>query len=145
MKQLFRETLVSKFTVLEVINALLGLYIVIMYSVYRYLVNLPDALIFLTLFFGLVLITYHIKMSSDLKKSIIGSGSLLNLRFASSTGFAFMLFVLAIAALFIGCIFSQPIAFVFSFLFVLDHALYISIDKNQISLKNGSTPRLAAA
>ena len=148
MKHLFRETLMSKFKALEVINALLGLYIVMVYVIYRYLGNLFDSLIYLTLIFGLLLIVYHVKMSSDMRRSLIGSGSLLNLRFASSTGFTFMLFFLAIAALVIGCVFSLPIAFVFALLFVLDHALYISIDKNQISpknRKNESVPLLTVA
>ena len=56
MKHLFRETLMSKFKALEVINALLGLYIVMVYVIYRYLGNLFDSLIYLTLIFGLLLI-----------------------------------------------------------------------------------------
>lgn len=138
----------SKFKVLEVINAFLGLYIITAYAVYWYSGSLPAFFIYLTPVLGTLLIAYHIKMSSDLKKSIIGSGSLLNLRFVSSAGFTLLLFVLAILSFFLGCLFSQPVAFVFALLFVLDHALYISIDKNQINPKsrnNTGTPLLAAA
>ncbi|WP_316559699.1 hypothetical protein [Methanimicrococcus stummii] len=86
--------------------------------------------VYLTPLIGIVLLAYHVKMSSDLKKSVIGGGSLLNLRFASSTGFAFTLFLLAILCLTAGCLFSSQIPLILSMLFVLNHALYISIDKN---------------
>ncbi|MDL2261444.1 hypothetical protein LJC08_04340 [Methanimicrococcus sp. OttesenSCG-928-J09] len=148
MKRLFRETLMSKFKVLEGINAFLGFYIILAYALLWYLGTVPEIFVYLTPLIGIVLLAYHIKMSSDLKKSVIGSGSLLNLRFASSTGFAFILFLLAIVSVTIGCIFAEPIAFILSMLFVLDHALYISIDKNQINpkkQKGGSTPLLASA
>ncbi len=148
MKKLFRETLMSKFKVLEGINAFLGFYIIMAYALLWYLSSVPEIFIYLTPLIGAVLLAYHVKMSSDLKKSVVGHGSLLNLRFASSTGFTFMLFLLAIVCLTAGCLFSSPVSLVLSMLFVLNHALYISIDKNQINpkkQKGGSTPLLAAA
>ncbi|MBZ3935121.1 hypothetical protein [Methanimicrococcus blatticola] len=138
----------SKFKVLEGINAFLGFYIILAYALLWYLGTVPEIFIYLTPLIGVVLLAYHVKMSSDLKKSVLGSGSLLNLRFASSTGFTFVLFLLAILCVTIGCLFAEPIAFILSMLFVLDHALYISIDKNQINpkkQKSNSTPLLAAA
>ncbi|MDV0444937.1 hypothetical protein MmiAt1_04870 [Methanimicrococcus sp. At1] len=135
MKRLFRETLMSKFKALEAINIFLGIYIILAYALLWYLGTVPQIFVYTTPLIGIVLLVYHIKMSSDLKKSVIGNGSLLNLRFASSTGFAFLLFLLAIICLTAGCLFSRQIPLVLSMLFVLDHALYISIDKNQINPK----------
>lgn len=138
----------SKFKVLEGINAFLGFYIIMAYALLWYLGAVPEIFIYLTPLIGIVLLAYHVKMSSDLKKSVIMHGSLLNLRFASSTGFTFMLFLLAIVCLTAGSLFSSPVALVLSMLFVLNHALYISIDKNQINpkkQKGSSTPLLAAA
>jgi len=136
MKQLFCETPMSKFKVLEAVNAFLGFYIVMAFAAYMYLGSLPDAFVYLTPALCFLSVVYHINMSFDLRKSMTGSGSLLNLRFVSSAGITFALFFLANAALVIGCVFSLPVAFIFALLFVLDHALYISIDKNQISQKN---------
>ncbi|WNY28151.1 hypothetical protein MmiEs2_03330 [Methanimicrococcus stummii] len=130
MKKLFRETLISKFKVLEAVNAFLGFYVILVYALLWYLGSVPMVFVYLTPLIGIVLLAYHVKMSSDLKKSVIGGGSLLNLRFASSTGFAFTLFLLAILCLTAGCLFSSQIPLILSMLFVLNHALYISIDKN---------------
>lgn len=148
MKRLFRETLMSKFKVLEGINAFLGFYIILAYALLWYLGAVPRVFVYLTPLIGIILLAYHIKMSSDLKKSVIGSGSLLNLKFASSAGFTFALFLLSIVSVTVGCLLSWNIALILSMLFVLDHALYISIDKNQIhpkKQKKSATPLLSAA
>lgn len=132
IKVLFQETLLPKFTALEIINAFLGIYIVFVLIFMRYFGVVPLILLYLSLLIGIVLLAYHIKISSDVRKSVICSGSLLNFKFASSTGSTFLLFLSAILCLIIGCFFSTQLPFVFSLLFVLNHALYISIDKNQI-------------
>ncbi|MDR0767129.1 MAG: hypothetical protein LBE57_01585 [Methanosarcinales archaeon] len=138
----------SKFKVLEGINAFLGFYIMLAYALLWYLGSVPQTFVYTTLLLGIILLAYHVKMSADLKKSVIMSGSLLNFRFASSTGFTFVLFLLAIICLIAGCLFSLQIPLILSMLFVLNHALYISIDKNQMDPKkqsDSSTPQLSAA
>lgn len=132
MKVLFQETLLAKFTALEVINAFLGIYIVSVLIFMWYFGVIPSAFLYLTPFVGIVLLAYHIKISADVQKSVACSGSLLNLKFASSTGSTFILFLSSILCLIAGCFSSLTLAFVLSLLFVLNHALYISIDKNQI-------------
>ncbi|WP_316558395.1 hypothetical protein [Methanimicrococcus hongohii] len=137
----------SKFKVLEGINVFLGFYIILAYALLWYLGSIPLIFVYLTPLMGIVLLAYHVKMSSDLKKSVIMSGSLLNLRFASSTGFTFALFLLATVCLTAGCLLSSQLPLILSMLFVLNHALYISIDKNQLNPKKqkAGTPLLAAA
>lgn len=138
----------SKFKVLEAVNAFLGFYIILAYALLWYLGSVPQIFVYTAPLVGIVLLIYHIKMSSDLRKSVTASGSLLNLRFASSTGFTFVLFSLAIVCLTAGCLFSSQIPLILSMLFVLNHALFISIDMNQINMnkkKSASIPLLAAA
>lgn len=137
----------SKFKVLEGINTFLGIYIVLAYALLWYLSSVPRIFIYLTPVLSVVLIIYHIKMSSDLKKSVLGSGSLLNLRFVSSAGFTLILFLSAAVFLTAGCLLHSPLLFIPAMFFVLNHALYISIDKNQIiskKKKNSGMPLSAA-
>ena len=147
MKTSFQETLISKFKMLEAMNAFLGFYIITIYIVYWYLGSLPKVFIYLTLALGISLILLHIHLSLFLRKSFLDNDSLLTLRFVSSAVFTFGLFVLAIVCSIVGCIFESTLAFAFALLFVLDHALYVSIDLNQIrqSRQKPSAPLRAAA
>ncbi|MDV0446209.1 hypothetical protein MsAg5_00360 [Methanosarcinaceae archaeon Ag5] len=150
MKTLFRETLRSKFRALEVINAFLGFYIILMYAILWNLHFIPKVFVYLTPLVGLVLFLYHVKISSDLKKTLLDLTSPLNpkglapagtfdlinpklaSRLASSTSICLGLFFAGIVCLVAACYFELTPLFIFALLFDLDHLLFVSIDKGHM-------------
>jgi len=129
------EAALSKFKVLEVMNVFLGFYTLSVYALLWHFGTLPQMLVYLTPLLGIVLLACHMKLSMDFKKSALLSGSLLSFKFVSSTGLAFMLFLFAVICLILGSLLPSSFSLVLSMLFVLNHTLFISVDKNQIDSK----------
>ncbi|WNY24545.1 hypothetical protein [Methanolapillus millepedarum] len=146
MKTLFRETLRSKFRALEVINAFLGFYIILMYAILWNFHFIPKAFVYLTPLVGALLFLYHIKISSDLKKTLLdltsplnpkglapaGTLDSVNPKLISSTWICLGLFLISIVCLTIACYFELTPLLIIALLFDLDHGLFVSIDKGHM-------------
>ncbi|WP_338097262.1 hypothetical protein [Methanolapillus ohkumae] len=160
MKTLLREKLLSKFRVLEVINAFLGFYIVLMYAILWNIHFIPKFLVYLTPLIGAVLFLYHVKISADLKKTFMDKNSplnpekflsshntfsALNIKPVSSTWICLFLFLMTVVCLAAACYFEVTVLLIIALLFDLDHGLFVSIDKGHLKseekkLKSKSRP-----